>query len=106
MNMGKMRRTIAVAISMAALMLAFAAPVAAHNLTVEPKGNAEVKHGWTGSGPLPGKGKGLIPGGPGGIFLQSPSHAKGLNTACHATEANPSVVDIRGPGGPGCANGQ
>jgi hypothetical protein len=104
--MPRVRRTVAVAVSLAALTLAFAAPVTAHVLTVEPKGNAEVKHVWVGGGPVHGQRQGLIPGGPGGLFLQPPSHAKGLNTACHATEANPSVVDIRGPGGPGCPHGQ
>lgn len=105
--MRRTKRTMAVVISAAALTVALAAPVAAHNLTVEPRGNAEVKHGWVGGGALPGQGHGLIPGGPPfAPIIQSPAHALGLNTACHATEGNPSAVDIRGPGGPGCPHGQ
>lgn len=92
-------------LSAAALMLALAAPAAAHNLTVTPPGTGEAKHGWVGALDLPGKGKGLIPGGPGGTWTLTPAHAKGLNSACHALGGNP-VVDIRGPGGPGCPHGQ
>lgn len=90
-----------VALLMLGLM---AGPAAAHYLTVEGKEDAV----WVGGGPLPenAAGKGLIPGGPGGIFILPPSHAKGLNTACYALEDNPSVADIRGPGGPGCPHGQ
>jgi hypothetical protein len=100
-----MRRTLAAMMSAALLLLVMALPAAAHNITVTPHGTGEAKHGWTGSLGLPGQGKGLIPGGPGGAWLISPSHAKGLNTACYKLEANPSVVDIRGPGGPGCPHG-
>ena len=100
-----MRRAFAATLSTAALILAIAAPAAAHNLTVSPPGNSDVKHGWVGGLGLPGQGKGLIPGGPGGVWLISPAHAKGLNTACYALEANPSAVDIRGPG-PNCPHGQ
>jgi hypothetical protein len=105
MHLRKMRKTMVVAISAAALMLAFAGPVAAHNLTVEPKGNAEVKRGWVGALDVPGQGQGLIPGGPDGSWTLTPAHAKGLNTACYALEETPSVVDIRGPG-PQCPHGQ
>lgn len=99
-----MRRTVPILIATTALLAAFSAPVGAHERTVQPPGG-ETKHGWSGSLALPGSGQGLIPGGPTGEWLISPSHAKGLVTACHALEANPSVVDIRGPGGPGCEHG-
>ena len=84
-----------------------AGPAAAHILEVTPKGNDPVITGWVGGGPLPeaANGQGLIPGGPTGAFLQPPSHGTGLNTSCEATEDNPSAVDIRGPGGPGCPHG-
>jgi hypothetical protein len=100
-----LRRSFAATLSAAALILALAAPVAAHNLTVSPSGNSDAKHGWGGALGLPGQGKGLVPGGPGGTWMLSPAHAKGLNTACYVLEANPSVVDIRGPG-PNCPHGQ
>jgi hypothetical protein len=101
-----MRRTIAILVVTLALLLAFAAPAAAHNLEVDPPGKADVIHGWAGALGLPGSGRGLIPGGPDGTWLLAPAHANGLVTACEATEANPSVVDIRGPGGPGCPHGE
>ncbi len=85
---------------------AMAAPAGAHVLVVDPPGG-ETKVVWVGAGELPGKGQGLVPGGPTGSYLQSPAHAKGLNAACEALRANGSaVVDIFGPPTPaGCAHG-
>jgi hypothetical protein len=86
-----------------ALVLALAmlaGPAAAHVLVVDPPGQEEAKGGWVGSPALPeaAQGKGLMPGGPAGAYLQSPSHGKGLNTACEALRANDrSAVDIFGP---------
>jgi hypothetical protein len=99
-------RRITVLLGAALLVLALVAgPAAAHNQTVSPPGNTDVKHNWVGALDLPGQGQGLIPGGPTGEWMLSPAHAKGLNTACYALEDNPSVVDIRGPG-PNCPHGQ
>lgn len=92
-------RLLAAAVLMLGLMVG---PAAAHNLEVAPHGTDEVHTGWVGSGALPAnaEGAGLIPGGPTGSYMQSPSHGSGLNTACEQNEANPSVVDIRGPAAP------
>lgn len=93
----------------AATMLALATmatPASAHILVVDPPGAGDPAGGWVGGPALPGQGQGLIPGGPGGDHLQSPAHAKGLNTACHVQRTNDSsAVDIFGPGGPGCPHG-
>ncbi|WP_277212397.1 hypothetical protein [Isoptericola croceus] len=99
-------RKIIVAAAAAAALTVLGSPAAAHVITVDPPGQSDTKEGWVGGGALPGQGKGLVPGGPDGSFKLSPAHAKGLNSACKSTEANPSAVDIRGPGGPGCAHGQ
>jgi hypothetical protein len=85
-----------------------AGPAAAHVLVVTPPGADEPVHeGWTGGGALPGQGEGLVPGGPGGIYLQSPAHEKGLNSACEALRSNgKAAVDMFGPPTPaGCAHG-
>jgi hypothetical protein len=84
------------------MVLALVSPAFAHYRYMHGSGDVA---GWVGGPPLPGQGQGLIVGGPGGIFMLSPAHAKGLNTACYALEANPSVVNIRGPG-PGGATSQ
>ncbi len=89
----------------ALLAVAVLAPAAAHNLEVSPPGNGNAIGGEVGGSDIPGVGQGLIAGGPGGIFTLTPAHGKGLNNACEATDANP-VVDIRGPGGSGCAHGE
>jgi hypothetical protein len=112
-----MRRTALTLAAAAALMLALAAPAAAHVLVVTPP-NAdepvsthrggpfeEIKAmgdvGWVGGGPLPGQGQGLI-SSPAGTL--SPAHAKGLNTACEQNGS--SVVAIFGPPSPaGCPHG-
>jgi hypothetical protein len=101
-----MRRFGTAAVAVAATMATLAAPAAAHNQTVRPPGNDKVIQHWVGAGDVPGQGEGLIPGGPGGTLTLTPAHAKGLVEACERLEANPSVVDIRGPGGPACPHGQ
>ena len=80
------------------LVLALVSSGFAHVLVVSPHGS-DVKVGWTGGPALPdaAKGQGLIPGGPGGIYMQPPSHGKGLNTACESLRGNPSVVNMFGP---------
>ncbi len=102
-----MRRLMLLAVMTLVLLMA-ALPATAHYLTVTP-GGSEVKTNWVGGPALPdaAQGQGLmeIGGGPDAGSLQPPSHGRGLNTACEATEANPSVVDIRGPG-PSCPHGQ
>jgi hypothetical protein len=85
-----------------------AGPAAAHILVVTPPGaDGPANVGWVGGGELPGQGKGLVPGGPTGSYLQSPAHAKGLNSACEALRSNgQAAVDIFGPPSPaGCAHG-
>ena len=102
-----MRRLTLLAVMTLVLLMA-ALPASAHYLTVTPDGSGEKTH-WVGGGTLPdaAQGAGLmeIGGGPDVGKLQPPSHGRGLNAACEATEANPSVVDIRGPG-PSCPHGQ
>lgn len=86
------------------VLMALSSFALAHFLTVTtPSGKVHVV--WVGAEDIPGQGQGLIAGGPGGVFTLTPAHAKGLNNACAATEGN-DVVDIRGPGGPGCPHGQ
>lgn len=98
-----MKRGIATIFFSAVLLMAFAIPAGAHNLTVTPPGTGE-KHFWVGGGALPANGQGLIPGGPTGEFMLTPAHGGGLTTACGMNGSD--VVDIRGPGGPGCPHGQ
>lgn len=100
-----MRKLTLLIVAVLALGL-MAGPAAAHNLEVTPHGNDKVITGWVGGGALPesAQGQGLMPGGPTGAYLQPPSHGKGLNTACESNEANPSVVDIRGPAAPHIEN--
>jgi hypothetical protein len=91
------------------LVLALLTPAFAHFLVNSKTGQV----GWVGSPPLPaaaqGQGLDYSPGAQSNI---SPSHAKGLNTACYALRGNPAVVDIYGPpllidGNPsGCPHGQ
>lgn len=110
-----MRRLITLAAALVMALAMMAAPASAHVLVVQD-GEVQTHRaerfaelgglGWVGSPPLPGQGNGLIPGGPGGIYLQSPSHGNGLNTACETQrDHGNSAVDIFGPGGPGCPHG-
>jgi hypothetical protein len=105
------KRTVGTAAAALLTLALGAGPAAAHHLTVDPPGEGGVKENWVGGPILPeaAGGQGLMDGPP---FLpgskQAPAHSKGLNTACLRLEANPSVVDIRGPAGPGgtgCAHG-
>lgn len=76
------------------LVLALLTPAFAHFLVNSKSGNV----GWAGSRALPAaaQGEGLIYS-LGAQANISPSHMKGLNTACEALRGNPSVVDIYGP---------
>lgn len=100
------RRTLVAFAVVTVTGAALAAPAGAHILVVDPPGDDE-KVVWVGAGELPGKGQGLVPGGPTGSYLQSPSHAKGLNSACEALRANGrAAADIFGPPSPaGCPHG-
>lgn len=99
-----MKRVIATIVFSAVLLMVLAIPAGAHNLTVTPPGTGEAQHFWVGGGALPGDGQGLIPGGPTGEFMLAPAHGGGLIMACEMNGSR--VVDIRGPGGPGCAHGR
>lgn len=102
-----MKRVLVASLVSVGVSLGVALPASAHSIVVQPPGHEEpVVEGRVGSGPLPGKGKGLIPGGPGGSYLQSPSHAKGLVSACYAIRENGNgVVDIAGPPFGNCFHG-
>ena len=91
-------RSMCTIVAALVLALALVSTSFAHVLVVSPHGS-DVKIGWTGGPPLPdaAQGNGLIPGGPGGIYMQPPSHGNGLNTACESLRSNPSVVDMFGP---------
>lgn len=100
------RGTIIAATSAAALALS-SAPATAHVVIIDPPGQ-DPKEGCVGGPALPGKGQGLIPGGPPNApIMQSPAHGKGLNTACETIRAHGNgVVDIFGPPTQaGCAHG-
>jgi hypothetical protein len=101
-----MKKVFGFCVTACAALVVSAVPASAHVLVVEPPGG-DVKVGWVGGGPLPGQGKGLVPGGPTGSYLQSPAHAKGLNQACESIRANgQAAVDIFGPPTPaGCPHG-
>jgi hypothetical protein len=91
----------------------------AHCIDVTPRGGGQgvtcnvmagdFSAGWVGSPLFAGDhpGQGLVPGGPGGMFKMSPSHAGGLTNACEAIrDSGNGTVDIYGPGGPGCPHGE
>jgi hypothetical protein len=103
-----MKRILAIAAGAAVVAGGIGAmPAAAHYVSVSPPSGTSVDEKWAGSPFLPGAGKGLIAGGPGGAYLISPSHALGLNTACNTIRSNgKAAVDIYGPPSPaGCAHG-
>ena len=89
-----MRRYLVLVLTVGVLLLAFAAPVAAHNLVVDPSGQAETKALWVGGPVVPGQGQGLF-GGPFG--LQPAGHREGLPHACNATGSSPSAVTFIAP---------
>ena len=98
------RRATIVAATSAAVLALSSAPASAHVIVVEPSGNSETKVGMVGGGPLPVEYEtgdthpGLMVGGAGGLYFQSPSHGKGLNQACESLRAHgKAVVDIFGP---------
>lgn len=102
-----MRRVIIASLVSVGVTLGVAIPASAHHIVVQPPSHEEpVVDGWVGGPALPGQGEGLIPGGPGGVYLQSPAHAKGLVTSCEAHRRNGNaVVDIAGPPFGNCTHG-
>jgi hypothetical protein len=101
-------RACAVAAASAATLAVGGTTASAHVLEVDPFGS-DAKQVWVGGPLMPADrpGQGLVPGGPGGAFLQPPSHYKGLNTACAALRSNGNgVVDMWGPPHPAtCSHG-
>lgn len=91
-----MKRSLVLLLTVGVLLLAFAAPVAAHNMEVDPNGEAETKLLWVGGHPVPGQGEGLFPHPPSGGF-QPAGHREGLPQACNATRSNPSAVTFIAP---------
>lgn len=104
-----MRRIIVVLSVAVAAVVMLAVPASAHVIVVDAPGGGDGHVGWVGSPAegIPGQGQGLILGGPTGETVLSPSHAKGLNTACEAIRAQGrAAVDIFGPPTPaGCPHG-
>lgn len=99
-----MHRSIISLVAALLVMLALAAPTAAHSVVVDPPGEREGPAVWVGGGPIPGQGGALLDSPVGAL---PPSHARGLVSACETTIANPSVVAILAP--PffsGCHHGQ
>jgi hypothetical protein len=97
-----MRRSLTSLLAALALVLAIAAPAAAHAVVVEHRGADNAV--WVGGGPVPGQGGALLDSPVGKL---PPSHARGLVKSCQATMANPSAVLILAP--PyftGCHHGQ
>jgi hypothetical protein len=91
MGEGMTRRALTLLMAIPAVLMLMAGPAMAHYLAVD----GEVK-AFPGGADIPGQGEGLVDGGPpGGTGKISPSHMKGLNTACVKNRSQ--VVDIRGP---------
>lgn len=94
-----MKRYLVLLLTVGVLLLAFAAPVAAHNMEVDSNGQAETKQLWVGGFTLPEPAWSAPPVF--GPFHLPPSHATGLPHACNATNDNPSAVTFIAPGPPG-----
>lgn len=99
-----MKRALVAGVITAAFGLGSALPASAHILVVDNNGKggpkAPVWVGGGGDGGVPGRGQGLVPGGPGGTWMLPPSHAKGLVSACIAiryTAEGKPAADIFGP---------
>jgi hypothetical protein len=71
-----MRRMVTLVAGIVLALAMMAAPAAAHVLVVSPPGAGEPTGSWVGGAALPAQGKGLIPGGPTGAYLQSPRTAR------------------------------
>jgi hypothetical protein len=98
-----------------ALLLAFAAPAAAHHLAVNPPGEGNGTEHWVGGPPgrdLPGEaqGQGLHATPFGTMFPAAhsagPNDDKGLVQACESTNSNPSVVVFAAPPFGSCHHGR
>jgi hypothetical protein len=94
-----MKRYLVVPLTVAVILLALAAPVAAHNMVVDPSGQADTKELWVGGLPVPGQGEGLFPHPPSGGF-QPAGHREGLPQACNVTRTNASAVTFIAPAPP------
>ena len=91
-----MKRSLVATLALLSLLLAMAAPAAAHNMVVDPPGQAEPVELWVGGPVVPGEGQGLFPHPPSGGF-QPAGHREGLPHACNATNSNPSAVTFIAP---------
>lgn len=87
-------KTLLSLVTVVAVLLALAAPAAAHDLVVAPGGGGSGTHHWVGGGPVPGNGQALVPSP---IGLLPPSHMNGLPQACYRTSDNPSAVTFIAP---------
>lgn len=94
-----MKRSFVLLLSAVALLLALSAPVAAHNLTIDPNGEGETTELWVGGFTVPEPAQSAPPMF--GPFHLPPSHLMGLPHACNATNANPSAVTFVAPAQPG-----
>ena len=100
-----MKRTVVVCLSVMALVMAFAAPALAHELTVEHPHTGETIHvQWVGGFTVPEPAQDAPPMF--GPFSLPPSHAHGLPTACHGTASSPAVTLSAPPFFTGCVHGQ
>ena len=89
-----MKRSVVLALGVTVLLLGLVAPVAAHNVVIDPNGEGETKQLWVGGFDVPGQGRALhtTP-----IGTLPPSHFNGLPQACNATADNPSAVTFVAP---------
>ena len=97
------RSSLAVALGVVVLLLAFAAPAAAHNLVVDPPGDGTTKERWVGGLHVPAEGAGLFETPFGNLPA---GHNHGLQNACGATNNNPSAVTFLAPPFGSCRHGQ
>lgn len=99
----RMKRTLVVAISAVALVLAMASSALAHDLRVSHPHTGEViQMHWVGGGPLPAQAQDAPPMF--GPFNLPPSHAHGLPSACQNN--NSPAVEFLAPPFGSCHHGQ
>ena len=97
------RSSLAVVIGVVVLLLAFAAPAAAHNMVVDPPGEGPTVQHWVGGLHVPADGEGLFHTPFGNLPA---GHLQGLPEACSATNNNPSAVTFLAPPFGSCQHGQ
>lgn len=86
-----MRRTVAL-LSAAAMLMALAVPVSAHNLEVtNPQTGEVVNEQWIGGHTVPADAEPMF-----GPFNLPPSHGTGIVQACQGTAKSPAV-DLKAP---------